>query len=182
MVQKVLVTGSSGYVANYIIKALAKANPQVQVVGMSRSAKPRDAEVQTLTNVSFVKGNCLIAESFREHMKGVDAVVHCVGTLVEKPSNPDLTYTAMNRDTAVNMAGELQDLAFEEDKKKYFVYLSSEKAPPFLDKYLTTKIEAEDYLLSEECNYLVPTIIRPGFIYDPKHRWWSMPLKMAVDT
>jgi nucleoside-diphosphate-sugar epimerase len=43
--KKVLVTGSSGYVANYIMKSLAKQFPNVAVVGMSRSAKPRDTEI-----------------------------------------------------------------------------------------------------------------------------------------
>lgn len=148
---------------------------------MSRSAKPRDQEIQKFSNVRFVKGNCLDSNTFRDHLEGVNAIIHCVGTLIEKKGNPDLSYESMNRDTAINMAGELQDLAVAQKKNKNFVYISSEKAPPFLEKYLTTKLEAESYILSEECANLKPTIIRPGFIYDKNHRWWSMPLKTAVD-
>ena len=59
--------------------------------------------------------------------------------------------------------------------------ISSEKAPPFLDKYLTTKREAEEYLLGEECKNLQVSIIRPGFIWDKVERWWSPPLKVACD-
>ena len=133
-----LVTGSSGYVANYIIKTLARTNPQLQIIGMSRSAKPRDSEVQQFSSVKFVKGDCLDADSFRDHLEGVDAIIHTVGTLIEK-KQPDLTYEAMNRDTAINMAGELQDIAFKEGTIKNFVMISSAKAPPFLKKYITTK-------------------------------------------
>ena len=58
--------------------------------------------------------------------------------------------------------------------------MSSEKAPPFLDRYMTSKLEAEKYIL-EECQNIKPTMLRPGFIYDKADRWWSMPLKFGVD-
>eukprot|EP00347_Sterkiella_histriomuscorum_P014571 403360372 len=181
MPKKVLVTGSSGYVANYIIKSMARQYPQVQVIGMSRSGRARDEEVKALPNVSFTKGDCLDADTFREKLEDVDSVIHCVGTLIEKKNNPNLTYNAMNRDTTINMAGELQDWAFKQNKARNFVMISSEKAPPFLDAYLTSKLEAEQYILSDECFMLKPTIVRPGFIVDKNHRWWSIPLSLGVN-
>jgi hypothetical protein len=50
-----------------------------------------------------------------------------------------------------------------------------------LEKYGTTKREAEEYLLSEECKNLKPTIIRPGFIVHKDERWWSIPVGMGCD-
>ena len=41
VVKKVLVTGSSGYVGNYLLKSIARRNPAVQCIGMSRSGKVR---------------------------------------------------------------------------------------------------------------------------------------------
>ena len=113
--KKVLVTGSSGYVANYIMKTLARKFPEVSVVGMSRSAKPRDDEIKRLKNVSYVKGDCLDPKSFKEHVQDVDGIIHCVGTLFEKRGDPKASYLAMNRDTCVNMASELQDVAEAKD-------------------------------------------------------------------
>ena len=110
----------------------------------------------------------------------MDGVVHCVGTLIEKKNNPKLTYNAMNRDTAINVAAELQDIAEAKGQSRSFVLISSEKAPPFLDAYLTSKIEAEDYIF-KECPNLKATSIRPGFIWDASHRWWSIPLHYGVD-
>jgi hypothetical protein len=49
-----------------------------------------------------------------------------------------------------------------------------------LDRYLTSKLEAEDYIL-RECPNLKSVMLRPGFIYDKEHRWWSIPLKYGVD-
>ena len=59
--------------------------------------------------------------------------------------------------------------------------VSSEKSPPFLSKYLTTKLEAEDYLLSDECKNLIPTILRPGFIWSSKERGWSPIVSKVVN-
>ena len=178
--KKIMVVGSSGFVGNYIMKSIAKKNPQLLVVGMSRSGRAREEETHNLPNVSYVKGDCLEPESFRDHLSDVDGVIHCVGTLIEKRNNPKLTYDAMNRDAAINVAAELNDYAEERKEKRQFVYISSEKAPPFLDRYLTAKLEAEKYIL-EECPNLQGTMIRPGFIVDKDYRWWSVPLGYAVD-
>ena len=178
--KKILVVGSSGYVGNYMMKTLARRYPQVAVVGMSRSAQPREEETARLPNVSYVKGDALEPESFKQYLQDVDGVVHCVGTLIEKKNNPKLTYNAMNRDTVINVAAELQEIAEAKGENRTFVLISSEKAPPFLDAYLTSKIEAEDYLF-KECPNLKSTAIRPGFIWDPSHRWWSIPRHYGVD-
>lgn len=104
-----MVTGSSGYVANYIMKTFAKANPSIQVVGMSRSGKAREAETESLPNVSYVSGNCLEPETFKKALEDVDSIVHTVGTLLPS-SLPQKSYKEMNFDAAVNMARELNAL------------------------------------------------------------------------
>jgi hypothetical protein len=49
------------------------------------------------------------------------------------------------------------------EKKKHIVFLSSNYHPPFLSRYLSTKEEAENYLLSLQ--NVTATILKPGFIY-----------------
>jgi uncharacterized protein YbjT (DUF2867 family) len=102
-----MVVGSSGFVGNYMMFTLAKMYPHVQVVGMSRSGLPREDATARLPNVHYVKGDALNPESISKHLKDIDGVIHCVGTLIEKKNNPKLTYNAMNRDTAMNVAAEL---------------------------------------------------------------------------
>ena len=65
-VKKVLVTGSSGYVGNYLLKNIALKNPTMQCVGMSRRGTPRKGEPKTATlhNVSYIEGDCLKPGSF----------------------------------------------------------------------------------------------------------------------
>ena len=78
------------------------------------------------------------------------------------------------------MAGILEKLACEEEKKRNFVMISSAKAPFFLPSYLSTKVEAEDFLI-DCCPDLNVTIIKPGVIVNDKYRWWSTPVSKAND-
>ena len=41
------------------------------------------------------------------------------------------------------------------------------------------KLEAEDYLISEE--KLNAVILRPGLVWHPREREWSLPFKIATD-
>ena len=148
---------------------------------MSRSGRAREENTAGLSNVKFVKGNVLEPETFRDHMKDIDGVIHCVGTLIESRNDPKLSYNAMNRDSAINVAKVLNENAEQKGEHKKFVLISSEKAPPFLDAYMTSKIEAEKYL-QEKCPNLDTFSIRPGFIVDQQHRWWSIPLSFGVNV
>ena len=66
MSPKILITGSSGYVANAILLNLAKRYPNATVLGMSRSGKARTPEImKDYPNVSYVQGNCLEPDSFK---------------------------------------------------------------------------------------------------------------------
>jgi len=59
-----------------------------------------------------------------------------------------MTYEAMNRDTCINMARELNATVNVGENRKGFAFLSTDKAPPFFgEAYFQTKHEAENYLL-----------------------------------
>ena len=93
-------------------------------------------------NVSLLKGNCLYPETFTSHLSQVQGIIHCVGTLIEKKGNPDLSYKAMNRDSCINMAKELNQLAQEAETKYNFVMISNSKSFLFMPEYQNTKEEA----------------------------------------
>ena len=179
-IKKVLVTGTTGYVGNYLLKAIAKANPSVACVGMSRRGTARQGEETTgkLENVSYVAGDCLKPQTFENMMADVDSIVHCVGALFETRA---LTYEAMNTDTCKNMAYELNKYARENNEERNFVMISSAKAPFFAPRYLSTKEVAEQYLLNS-CGNLKSTIIKPGVVLNAEHRWWGTPVGIANDV
>jgi hypothetical protein len=179
LIKKVLVTGANGYCGNYIIRHLAKAHPNVQIVGMSRRGTPRDAKDEKMDNLSYVEGNCLKPETFEKELQDVDSVIHTVGTLFGT-GGPDRTYAALNRDAAVNVAKTLHGYAKDAGSERNFVMLSSAKSLPFSAEYLSRKIEAENFIINE-CPNIQGTFIRPGLVVDSAHRNWSVPLSYPCD-
>lgn len=131
---------------------------------MSRRGQLRkgDSITQCLSNVEAVKGDCINEDTYPEEFPNCESIIHCVGTLIPG-KKPGTSYKEMNTDSAVKLARKFNDIAKERGVKKNFIFISSEKPPPFMSEYLTSKQEAEDYLLNE-CEHLKVHILRPGFI------------------
>lgn len=84
----------------------------------------------------------------------------------------------MNRDTLINVVKAVED----SKRKPTVVYVSASRSPPFIHRYLTTKKEAEKYLLEKQQEGKINAVIlKPGFIYSWSERWWSVPLKLEID-
>ena len=103
-------------------------------------------------------------DTFEDLLQDVDAVVHAVGGLFPS-KKPGRSLSELNKESCINVAGILQKYAMEENKTKNFVMISSAKAPFFLPSYLSTKVEAETFLI-DCCPDLKTTIIKPGVIVD----------------
>jgi nucleoside-diphosphate-sugar epimerase len=177
----ILVSGGSGYIGNYILKTSALKHSSVLHYAMSWRGILRkgDDVVSRLENVKAVKGDCLNEESYPEELGECGAVIHTVGTLIEG-KNYEQSYDAMNRDSTIKLAQKFNEIAESKQKTLRFIFISSEKAPPFLSRYLTSKLEAEKFL-TNECPNLALTIIRPGFVVNKEERSWSVPLAIPVN-
>ncbi len=144
-------------------------------------------------------------------MQEFDAVIHTVGTLIEgidykaafegriNNINPlqilntiaggasgnnikyDDTHEAKNRDACKLIAEHYNNARRNLDKPGHFVFLSASKSiAPMLSRYTEMKEQAESFLL-HNCPHLIPVILKPGFVWHPSERQWSMPLKLATD-
>lgn len=115
-------------------------------------------------------------EPLKEQINKADIIVHTVGTLfdtsVTKRASPGSagTYEQMNRDTLASLLSVLE-------KPKKVIYVSSAGHPPFLERYLITKHEAENILLATSHEGYS---VRPGFIYSWAHRKWSVPVRWSI--
>ncbi|CAD8043529.1 unnamed protein product [Paramecium primaurelia] len=171
----ITVIGSSGYVGSNVIKNALQYGAIVN--GVSRSGQPTTQQNWT-REVNWIKGDAMKAHEFKDILQKSDIVIHTIGTLIDssvlnnkKPGDQG-TYEQMNRDTALNVVKELINTNVK------FVYVSGSAHPPFLKRYLTTKQEVEQHILSlYQQQQLNPIIVRPGFIYSLTQRWWSVPLK-----
>lgn len=86
----------------------------------------------------------------------------------------------MNKQTAVNVATLLDKIAKEQNRQKKFIYMSGSANPPFITRYLSTKMEAEAIINSLENVNMIS--LRAGFISSWEHRKWSLPLKHIVNV
>ena len=150
-----------------------------KVYAISRSGAPKSQAAWT-SQIYWIKGDAMNPDTYEDILKETDALVHSLGVLLDssvtqfkKPGEPG-TYEQINRDTAQAIGKKLSDL-----KNKKMVYISGAHSPPFLPRYLTTKIEAEEFLFN--LPGLKATSLRPGFIYDSKVKSWTGPLHYAVD-
>jgi len=172
------VVGGSGYVGSNITKQAVALG--AKVYSINRSGRPA-IESPWTSQVNWVKGDAMNTKPYEDVLKESDAVIHTVGTLIDtsitkgRPSGEVGTYEHMNRETAKSIGNALNELK----SNKKIVYISGEKAPPLIQRYITTKREAEDYLFKLE--NLRVTVLRPGFIYNRTERPWSLPLKYGLN-
>ncbi len=65
--KRVLITGGTGYIGNYVTKIMAATHPEVQIMSMSRrsveSQRERDPYTARFNNVKFIQGDCLKPET-----------------------------------------------------------------------------------------------------------------------
>ena len=175
--KKLSVIGGTGYIGSSIVKRASSWG--ISVYSISRKGKPADAS-KFSSNVTWVKGSAMSPDEYADILKDSDAVIHTVGTLIDstifggkKPGDPG-SYEQMNRETAKRIGSKLNEF----NKKQKIVYISANKPPPMLDRYITTKREAEKFLL-EQPN-IKATILRPGFVVSAKERAWSVPTKYLL--
>lgn len=156
------VIGANGYVGSAVARLATELGAKVYSISRSGQTKENAAWVE---HVEWIKGDALKPEEFQHILKESEAVVQTVGTLIDtsftkfsKPGEPG-TYEHMNRDTAKAIGQALNDL---HDNKK-IVYISASKSPPFIPRYLSTKVEAEKFLLG--LPELRTSVLKPGYIY-----------------
>jgi len=155
------IIGGNGFVGTAI--AHQAVNLGAKVFAVSRSGTP-SSKSEWANRVKWVKGDSMNPETFKDVLEESESVVHTIGVLLDstitqfKKPGDEGSYEQMNRDTAIAIGQTLNDM----NKNKKMIYLSASKNPPFIKRYLSTKIEAENYI--QRLPHLRTTILRPGFI------------------
>lgn len=166
------------------------------VTSFSRSIDKINIRENTwMEKVKWKSANIFKPESYSKELKQFDIVIHSIGILFEnlnykefindeinlmnikksiefvqnlnKNHNNIISYKTYNRDSALILANEFLNQKKHLTKKPTFVYISAEKAPPFVpSNYIISKRDAEFQLQNIEG--LRTLIFRPGFMFDSK--------------
>ena len=170
---KILITGSNGFLGQYLAQFLAEKNYSI----LAQTRKAQTFAHPNIVNINFDLNDNLANIDLRQ----VDVIVHCAGrahVMHETAASPLEEYRQTNVQGTLNLA---QKAVLSGVKR--FIYLSSIKVngeqtttQPFKpndkvntdDPYGLSKYEAEQALLKlSEQTGLEVVIIRPVLIYGP---------------
>ena len=164
---KIVVLGGNGFIGSEVCRIAV--NEGHEVVGLSRSGRPEELSEDWLDEVDWVQASVLEPETWREHLQGADAVIHCIGILREKPDQ-GITFERINGDSVEIAAWEAEQAGVER-----FVFISAKDNPPFLSsRYLAAKRQGETALHRMQLREI---ILRPMFIDGPRR-----PSSLAVGS
>ena len=163
---KLLITGGNGFIGQEVCRIAVGDGHEV--ISIARSGRPEIAAPWT-DEVRWVAANVLEPELWRDHLAGCDAVIHCVGTITEKPER-GITFERLNDDSA-----EVASWEAEHAGVGRFVLISVGAKPPGLpSRFLSSKRQAENAVRGRD---LESAILRPTFAYGP-----GRPLSVLVGT
>ncbi|MEL6615820.1 MAG: NAD-dependent epimerase/dehydratase family protein [Bacteroidota bacterium] len=150
----VLVTGASGYVGSHVVPALLAQGHTVRALSRSPEADPREG-------VETVAGDVTKPASLEGAFEGVDAVVHLVGIIDEKPSK-GVTFERIHVDGTRHVAEAAKASGVER-----FIHMSANGArADGRSAYQATKWRAEEIVRGLGFEHLV--IFRPSTLFgDP---------------
>ena len=86
--QKVLVTGATGYIGNYTSRIFAATKPHVTLYAMSRQQPSvniaKHPQMAAFDNIQFIQGDCLTEDKLpKDIIADCDVVIHMVGSLID---------------------------------------------------------------------------------------------------
>src|SRR3989344_3550225 len=152
--KKVLVTGASGFIGNYLIDALIKEGWNVRALVRKRNSLSLE---KYTTGLEISQGDIRSIESLLIAVDGVDAVIHLAAATSEKASTADESYE-------VNVKGMENLIAACKMKKvKRIIAVSTQSTKREKQgNYGKTKSMAYNLLLLSGLDY---TIIKPTLVY-----------------
>lgn len=161
---KLLVTGGNGFIGQEVCRIAVGDGHEV--VSVARSGRP-ETSAPWADQVEWVGANVLDPETWRGHLDGCDAVIHCVGIVSEKPDE-GITFERINGDAADVASWEAEHAGVE-----HFVFLSAAaKLPGLPPRFISSKRQAESTLRGRN---LQESILRPVIVYGP-----GRPPSMAI--
>lgn len=176
--KRVLVTGGAGYIGSVLVKLLLDKGYFVRVLDNLSFGGEAIIELLNNNNFDFVKGDIRNRKDLEIAMEDIDFVAH-LASIVGDPAcavDPELT-----KDININGAKLTYQVANEMGIKKFVfastcsnygkmegsnAYLTEESALKPISLYAETKVEFEQYLLSQDQNNTAkPTCLRFSTVY-----------------
>ncbi len=153
---RVLVTGGSGFVGNWVVAELLARGHQVRALLRPGSEKKLKAAEQ----VEVVPGEVMSPETVARAAAGCEAAIHLVGIIREFPGR-GITFERLHYEATVTVL----EAARAAGVWRYLQMSALGARPAPADPYHTTNHRADEYVRLSGLAY---TIFRPSVIYGPE--------------
>ena len=162
---RVFVTGGSGFVGTAVIEELLSRGYAVNALVRGRKLTAGGDRLRE------VKGDLFDDRALDEGVRGVDAVVHLVGIIMENPAK-GVTFERIHFEGTKRVV----DAAVRNGVRRYVHMSALGTRPGAVSDYHKTKYRAEDYVRASGLDW---TILRPSLIHGPKGEFMQMEAKWA---
>jgi len=153
---RVLVTGASGFVGNWVVAELLARGHEVRCLVRPGS----EAKLKAADRVEVFLGDVLDKAAVKQAVQGCQAVVHLVGIIREFPWR-GITFERLHVEATKNVV----DAARAAGVRRYLHMSTLGARPEPADPYHTTNFRADEYVMASGLTY---TIFRPSVIYGPE--------------
>lgn len=151
--QRIFVTGGTGFVGKHVIRSLLGQGLRVRA--LVRRGSERD--LQDFPSVERVPGDVLAPDPLPAAVQGCAAIVHLVGIIRERPSR-GVTFAALHADATRNMLAAARAAGV-----RRFLHMSAlGTRPGARARYHQTKWAAEEAVRASGLDW---TIFRPSIIF-----------------
>ena len=153
----VFLTGGTGFVGSYVLRALLNAGHTARCLVRT----PGASLVERSARVETVLGDVTHPDALTRAVEGCDAIIHLVGILDEQPTR-GVTFEAVHVTGTIHAVQAAQNAGIDR-----FIHMSANGAHPDADtEYLTTKWRAEQVV--KDAGFDHWTIFRPSLVFgDP---------------
>ena len=129
MSKNITILGGNGYIGNRCARTLLKnyEYEDIKITVISRNIPDKKIFDERVT---YIKGDALKPEEFKEILQNSTGVIHSIGTLISGNAE---NYHIINKETCIRPAKIISDLYKEGiiKEKINFVYISAERGLPF---------------------------------------------------
>jgi nucleoside-diphosphate-sugar epimerase len=166
----VAITGATGFLGRYIVRAFAGSGWRVRILARQPIDHPQLAGLQ----LEVVMGDLSNRQALRTLVDGADVVVHAAGLI--KARNP-AAFEAVNVRGTANLARAIEERGVT---ARVLLVSSMAAREPELSAYARTKRAAEQLLMTVPNRRCTLSIVRPCAIYGPWDRE-TLTIFRAVD-
>ena len=135
---KYFITGGLGFLGQYIVQAIHAHDPQAELRVLIRTRRKMMSGLEKLKNIQWVQGELTQPETFTEHLKEVDVVIHNAAMVSFKKADAQKVFDANVVGTR-NLAQAARNAGC-----KSFIFISSISAVEFHPPQITNETMIPD--------------------------------------